>query len=405
MEPSNNNQNSVGGATGADNTFDINENLKATSSVPTPTYAPRPSVATPAPTYTPRPSTPVTSVPSYTAQSTVESAFHGMPKPPVVGGAPSMVPPHAPIAPASSSVVPPKPMQAPVTAASTPMSTFKPVSTYVPPAPASAPIGGVQAVPHAPSSPFNTSMPSAPKAAPSYATVQAPQVSNSTYSIPTAPRPMAPQASQVPHMSPSVTASGLGGEVGRILNEKPQQAPSKSKGTLMMIVLIVAILAVLGGGAYYWYTNFYTQGPSQDSTATSSQPNNSRPNTSQNTQSAFPAGIKNTPTPAPVVQQTNTKPGAMSKPTNTAAKPVVKGIVPFTSDQRDQVTSYIEANINKLTSVRSSVPFEVTDVTFDGPNRALVQYTNGKSSYTSLAVASIDNSGNVHIASFQLLEK
>lgn len=400
MEPSNNNQDSSGGTTGADNTFDINENLKNTSAVPTPTYAPRPS-------------TPVTSVPSYTAVPPVqsasvkiptqnigqaqssaqspnpESAFHGMPKPSAVGTAPS-------------SVVPPKPMQAPSTTASTPMSTFKPVSSYVPPAPSGAPMGGTQTVSHA-SSPFNTSMPSTPKAAPSYATVQASQASNSTYSIPTTPRPVAPQ-------SASVTASNLGSEVGRILNEQPKQAPSKSKGTLMMIVIIVAILAVLGGGAYYWYTNFYTQGPSQDSTANTAQPNASKTNTSntrpnQNNQSAFPAAVQGAPTSVPTTQQSNTKPGAMSKPANTAAKPAVKAIVPLTSDERNQVTAYIESNINKLTSVRSSIPFEVTDVTFDGPNRALVQYTNGKSSYTSLAVATIDSSGNVHIASFQLLEK
>lgn len=415
MEPSNNNQNSSGGSmgmddtigtkstAGVDNTFDINENLKGSpasmTSIPTPTYTPRPSSAVPpmssVPNLNSTPTTPSTSaprpmasVPTYkavepapvsvptpmpTSTPVAESAFRGMPKPPVVNSAPS----------AAQSAFSPKPMQAPSNTASTPMSTFKPVSSYVPPASSS------QA-----SSPFNTysSTPvsNIPKSSPSFAPASTPapsQTQASTYTTVRAPQPM-PMA---PAKMPINNTYSLGSEVSKILNQQPvAPARPKSKSTLIMIVLTLAILAILGGGAYYWYVTSYTQGPTGDSSVTPAQNNTSK--TNQNNQSAFPAGVRNVPT-------------STAKPTVTQPKPTTRTITPFTSAQRDQVTAYIKANINRLTSVKSPFPFRVTDVTFDGPDRALVQYTNGADSYTSLAIAAIDASGAVHIVSFELLEK
>jgi hypothetical protein len=120
-------------------------------------------------------------------------------------------------------------------------------------------------------------------------------------------------------------------------------------------------------------------------------------NNTTNTNSVFPSVVTKS---AAVTQPAPVK----AAPPKTSPK-ITRTTTPFNQSQRDMVSSYIFSNINKLETPKSKTPYEVTDITFDGPDRAVVQYTNGKSSYTAVAVASIDTSNEIRIVSFFLLEK
>lgn len=198
-----------------------------------------------------------------------------------------------------------------------------------------------------------------------------------------------------PSPSATVTSSKLSNEVNSILNSKPTE-PAKHKNTLMLIIGAVILLLILVGGGYYWYAFMRTPGQTEDvqnagmnsDTANSSA---SRP------ASSFPSGVTQPNTARPSTATTPTKP-------TTSAK-VTRVTTPFNSTQRAIVGSYISTHINELAPTKSNIPYEVTDITFDGPDRAIVQYTNGQSSYAAIAVASIDTADNVRIMSFTLLDK
>lgn len=224
-------------------------------------------------------------------------------------------------------------------------------------------------------------------------------VSSSTYSngIPPAP-------------SANITAAKLGSEVNSILNNQ-QKMPKSHKGTLALIISMIVVLLLLAGGGYYWYTYMYL--PNKETSkneATQNEPSQSSPDdfynqaNTVNTNSAFPSAVAK---PAVVTQPATTPPKTTpaKAPTTKAPTKVTRVTTPFNQSQRDMVSSYIYANINQFATPKSKVPYEVTDVTFDGPDRAVVQYTNGSKSYTAVAVASIDTADNVRIVSFSLLEK
>jgi cytoskeletal protein RodZ len=171
----------------------------------------------------------------------------------------------------------------------------------------------------------------------------------------------------------------------------------KSANTLILGFVALVVIFLLAGGGYYWY--MMMSSPAANAPQGSTQTNNAQ-NANQPA-SSFPSIVTkpSTNTAAPTT--------GTAKPTTTAAKPAkpTRVTTPFTEEQRSIISSYIGAHINEFAVPRSSRSYEVTDVTFDGPDRALVQYTNGTASYTAIAVASVDSSNNVRIVSFNLLEK
>ena len=205
--------------------------------------------------------------------------------------------------------------------------------------------------------------------------------------------------------SANITAAKLGNEVNSILNNQ-QKIPKSHKGTLVLIISMIVVLLLLAGGGYYWYTYMYlpSKGTVENETTQNSPEDFYNQANTTNTNSAFPPAA----TKPVVVTQPVTVP-AKTAPTKTPAvktpPKVTRVTTPFNQSQRDMVSSYISSNINKFATPKSKGAYEVTDVTFDGPDRAVVQYTNGSMSYTAVAVASIDTADNVRIVSFSLLEK
>ncbi len=179
-----------------------------------------------------------------------------------------------------------------------------------------------------------------------------------------------------------------------------QQIIVKKKNPIVLWSIVAVVILLLIGGGYYWYAFMYqpSQSSVNDENSNTGSQNGANSNGASNSGSLFPTGVARPAIPAGSVS--NTSPVRNPIPTTPT-----RVTTPFTSAQRDSVRAYIYANINSLSSVPSSVPFEVTDVTFDGPDRAIVDFTNGKASYTAIAVANIDTAGVVRVTSFALLEK
>jgi len=163
----------------------------------------------------------------------------------------------------------------------------------------------------------------------------------------------------------------------------------KSSHTMLWIIifLTVVFLALLGGVAY-WYLKIYSpQNMIEDTASTTvstEEPVATVPKTF-----AAPTRSKDVPF------QATTKP----QPTKT---PEVKE---YNLSDKDKVSEYIKSHINSLSPKKSSSKFTVTDITFDGPDRAIVSYKNSRSTYSAVAVSYIDSKGNVKITSFTILEK
>ncbi len=151
--------------------------------------------------------------------------------------------------------------------------------------------------------------------------------------------------------------------------------------------IISFIILLIIGGATYWY--FFMNG-------TNTELNDSTDaNASDN--SAFPVGAINKNTTNPTTPTNNSATVTPSK---------IKTVTPaLNGSQRDLISAYIRKNINSLSPRKSSRAYTVTDITFDGPDRALVSYTNGTASYTAVATASVSANGGVKILSFTLLDK
>ncbi len=224
--------------------------------------------------------------------------------------------------------------------------------------------------------------PAAPK--PQSSSAPAASVSNMMNSNTTpnqAPRPAFNQSSD---FAPKPTSSPLSNEVNKILNSSGTNGvpPHEGKKTMFFAIIGLMVLLALGGGAYYWYTNMPT---STDGTEMTDDTETKNPATSA---SSFPATVR---------------PGAAA-PVTTA--PTTRPSTTVTSQaDRAKVNSFIAANINNLAPVRSRTSYEVTDVTFDGPNRALVSYQDADGYYTAVATVGIDTSGNVRVTSFNPLDK
>lgn len=233
-------------------------------------------------------------------------------------------------------------------------------------------------------------------------TMSSASVSNTAYKTTTPP--VAP-ATMMPKNS-ALIADGMVPTTGAL---KPSGASGSHKSTIVLIISAIVVLLLLGGGAYYWYTTMAT--PSADVENSDQNSSAQNPNSSNKPVSSFPTAVTsrptNTSTSSPVMMQNNQSFKPATQPTTKPAAPtkVTRVTTPFTQSQRSIVSSYIETNINSFAIPKSRTSYEVIDVTFDGPDRALVQYTNGTASYTAIAVASIDTANNVRILSFSLLEK
>ncbi len=153
---------------------------------------------------------------------------------------------------------------------------------------------------------------------------------------------------------------------------------AKSSHTMLWITILLTVLFLaLIGGVAYWYLKIYSPETMTSATSTGS--------TSTKT---------TTPTPKPTVPVRTTTPQVK--------KPEVKA---FDMSAKEKVTIYIRDNINTLSPKKSSSRYTVTDITFDGPDRAVVEYGNSQVNYTAVAVSYIDANGNVKVTSFTILEK
>jgi len=170
---------------------------------------------------------------------------------------------------------------------------------------------------------------------------------------------------------------------------------SSHKMLWLMVFLTMLFLAAIGGAAY-WYFKVYSPLLLDNpvSPTVNSGPGLNPP------RSAFPTGV-NPNGNAAMPARATTSPRVL-----VPAKPVRSQVVPaFSPAQQAEVSAYIKANINSLAPVKSSLGYTVTDMTFDGPDRGIVEYGNAKVHYAAVAVAYIDTSGNVHVTSFTILEK
>lgn len=144
---------------------------------------------------------------------------------------------------------------------------------------------------------------------------------------------------------------------------------------IWMISGIAALILILAGAGAYWYLTD-SEGPSATSTATSTKSGGA----------------------------TSTKPNASKPAVNTGTKPAAP-TAPSATTNRQKITDYIKQNINALSPVKASPAFVVEEITFDGPDRSLVRYSNGQTTYIAAVVATVDASGRVVVSSFTILEK
>jgi cell division septation protein DedD len=150
-------------------------------------------------------------------------------------------------------------------------------------------------------------------------------------------------------------------------------------------ILSILVLAIIGGGIY-WY--LFMGG--KDMLFPTSTDINQVDNTP--IKPATPSPVNPLPTTPKPVTTTPTAP----------VRPVVDG--PFSGSEKDLVSQYIRKNINTLSPRKSAIGFTVSDIIFDGPNRAIVSYGNRSVSYSAVVNATVTN-GVVRVTSFTILEK
>lgn len=268
-----------------------------------------------------------------------------------------------------------------VTPAPTPKST-----AYVPSSSPFAPASTASAVP----TPASTSTPAASMSSSPFST------SNSTYnsSVP-------PTASSFYTQQP-VVSSTVKNSTPPVVNSPVFQSsnpitpiggsPKKSGLGLIISSLVVLLLVLLGGG-YYWYTTMYMPNRSNTADSLNGMGDNAlNSNTTSQQSSQFPSSVSK-----PVNSTITTTTFAPTKATLV--------VTPLNAKQRTAVSNFIFRNINSLAPIKSKKLYEVTDITFDGPDRAIVLYTNRTNSYAAVAVATIDTAGKVTITSFTALDK
>ncbi len=78
-----------------------------------------------------------------------------------------------------------------------------------------------------------------------------------------------------------------------------------------------------------------------------------------------------------------------------------------TTNERAAVTVYLQSHINQLSTKKPAAgkSFVVSLVTVEAAGRAIVEYSDGVTPHTAAVSYSMDDSGNVVINSFEILEK
>ncbi len=229
----------------------------------------------------------------------------------------------------------------------------------------------------------------------------------------------APQNSYTPPPMPASTPSFNGSSMQANLQSsnsyikaqqvRQQQNKSGSRGILGIIIFFVIVaLAVV---AFWFFVpadfsfskylnlsniidsikgNGAEEGTIEDKVANPAE----QPAANQN--SMFPTGVINSGNTSNT--SGTAKPSAPSAP----VKPVTKTSNTYSMSDQDKVSSFIRANINRIAKTSGYV---VTDVTFDGPSRAIVTYSKGNTVRSAIINTSIDSSGNVKITGFTPLTK
>lgn len=231
-----------------------------------------------------------------------------------------------------------------------------------------------------------------------------------------------------PAPSVSATSKALNQEIHSILNNQSQVVPKKSHATVVYSLIGLILLGGIGYGTYYWYTGMYSgngisalSSRDENKARVENRDQQSTASANKNT-SVFPTSVTNkVPTQAQTSTTTLAKPNSntfastsvtvskqATKPVSTQPKSTTKASLvttPFNTEQRRIVSVYISTNINKIAPVASRSSYSVENVTFDGPQRAIVQYSDAKGVYSAVATASLDTSGTIKITSFIPLEK
>jgi hypothetical protein len=195
-------------------------------------------------------------------------------------------------------------------------------------------------------------------------------------------------------------------------NETTETTPVKKSGgghAVILTISILIILGILGGGAYYWYAYMGGKDMVQKrlNPANDSVEGMEKSPVVEKPVPAFPAAIRptvSTTTPVvskPAVVNTNTFAPSAPKPVTTTPK---KTITTFGDAEKEIVSTYVSTNINKLSRVKSATGFSVEDIRFDGPNRAIVSYSDGDMSVSAVLNFTYTN-GSVKVNSFSILEK
>jgi len=174
----------------------------------------------------------------------------------------------------------------------------------------------------------------------------------------------------------------------------------KKKSNVGFIVFVVIILLILIAGAGVWFLkpfdlsslgSMFGMAGTND-TANIEEKVGSSAGVPNGPNSAFPSGVVGGKVPAAT---------APSAPVATAPKPVTTSNT-YTASDRSAVEDYLRQNINKI--LKSS-GYVVDDVTFDGPDRAIVSYSKGSIARSAVATTRIDAAGKVVLTGFTVLTK
>jgi flagellar basal body-associated protein FliL len=212
----------------------------------------------------------------------------------------------------------------------------------------------------------------------------------------------APSMNSAPRMMGAMNTTGSDHSVILPDMEPTQvtQPRGVNKHLVILIVSVIIIVAILAGGFYYWYANMGGRDVLRDSANTTQSTSNQKINTvpTQPT-SAFPAGITQPVSNIAKPASPNSlfaQPNANTKNTNTKA---------LSGADKEKIIAYISTNINRLSPEKSTYGFALDDVQFDGPNHAIISYSDSARSISAAVNVSINDSGSVRVSGFTVLTK
>lgn len=194
--------------------------------------------------------------------------------------------------------------------------------------------------------------------------------------IESSPKPASDYSAIKPN--PSVTSTTFANSTPSVSSFTPVSHTNVHSSTtphsiakVMWTVISVFILLILAGLGYYYY-----------SISSLSAPEDIVEDTGR---SAFPSAVTSNPIQNRPVSTSTAQPSRV--PT-----------------ARELFNAYIKQNISSLSPVKSTSPFTIASIRFDGVNRAIVTYTDGRSTYNAAVNYSV-NGSNIAVTDFTLLTK